>query len=295
MGVRLWNALNSDNWRAREAATKAYLQFITQESGLPPKYKEDNTKHIFATTCELAMIALNDKLQQIMLEGLKILFEALTPKICGGDISPKVVDRTIKPFIYLLLDKVCELTYRGRELTLGYFYALFRHPAVDIKHAIDAIMAVTKSGKGPIEKAPWRQIAARLDVLNGLIGEFGIDEDVWQWWTVYNKLVAPSYGHSNPDVRLLAMESTMMMYRKVGPVIIDVINKGPSIKPTVKSHLIKRMDDEAPSLGFPTSKKPKSAARGKSRSGSRSPERGFVGKSLEQVKEEDEQREATPA
>ena len=37
-GTKCWAALNSDNWRLREGASQAYLEFILNKEGLPKKY-----------------------------------------------------------------------------------------------------------------------------------------------------------------------------------------------------------------------------------------------------------------
>ena len=94
------------------------------------------------------MIACRDKLLQIYFLGLKILEEALEPHICGGDLPPRVVDRTIRPFIGLLIDKIGEMNYRARDISLSAVMVLFRHPSVELKHAFDSIMDITEKPPG---------------------------------------------------------------------------------------------------------------------------------------------------
>jgi len=43
---------------------------------------------------------------------------ALQPPICGEDISPKVVNNAVKFFVPLLLEKVSELNYRARDISM---------------------------------------------------------------------------------------------------------------------------------------------------------------------------------
>mmetsp|Transcript_23089 Transcript_23089/g.35758 ORF Transcript_23089/g.35758 Transcript_23089/m.35758 type:complete len:345 (+) Transcript_23089:1299-2333(+) len=285
-GIRIWNGLHSDSWRYRDAAAEAYMAFLTQQGGLPTKY-EQKTKFLFLATCELAMMACKDKLLQIYLNGLKMLSESLTPKICGGDIPAKLVDKTIKPFAFLLRDKLSELNYRGRELTLGYFNALFRHPAVDFRHALEAVLDVTEKPT-PIEKQSWRVLVTRLEIFNSLMNEFGINEEVWEWRYVYHKLIGPAFGHANPDVRIIAIEATMILFRMVGlPLRTEVVN-GPSIRPALQQQLFSRMEKEAESLGIDL------AAISPKKRGS--PNRGSPSRAnnLELVTEEAPHREHTP-
>ena len=75
-GIRLYNAIISNNWRAREAAVVAYLQFITDKKGLPAKYK-DKTHQLFLATVDIAKMALEDSLLNISNRGLDILEQSL--------------------------------------------------------------------------------------------------------------------------------------------------------------------------------------------------------------------------
>lgn len=95
------------------------------------------------------MIACRDKLLQIYFLGLKLLEEALGPKICGGDIPAKTIDKAIRPFVRLLIDKIGEMNYRARDISLNTFRMLFRHPAINIQQAIEGIMDITEKPPGP--------------------------------------------------------------------------------------------------------------------------------------------------
>ena len=37
-GVRVWNAIHSDVWRIRDAATEAFIDMILSDKGIPPRY-----------------------------------------------------------------------------------------------------------------------------------------------------------------------------------------------------------------------------------------------------------------
>lgn len=100
-GIRLWNAIHSENWRAREAAVVAYANFLNK---LPPKYSKD-TKKLFQATVDLAKIALEDPLLQISNKGLELLMQATDARICGPDILPKNIIVQLKPFGKILIDR----------------------------------------------------------------------------------------------------------------------------------------------------------------------------------------------
>lgn len=82
-GVKLWNALHSENWRYREAALEAFTTYVSQD--VIKKY-EHNTEPLFIATCELALVGCRDKLIQVYFLGIKLLEIAMDPKICGGHV-----------------------------------------------------------------------------------------------------------------------------------------------------------------------------------------------------------------
>jgi len=73
----------------------------------------------------------------------------MQPPICGDDIPHKVINTTIKPFIHMLIDKISELNFRARDISLHSLISIFRHPAMDIKQLIEAIMDITEKGPSP--------------------------------------------------------------------------------------------------------------------------------------------------
>jgi hypothetical protein len=52
VGVKLWSALHSETWRHREAACKAFLDYVS--GPLNPKY-EGKSKKIFLAACDVAL------------------------------------------------------------------------------------------------------------------------------------------------------------------------------------------------------------------------------------------------
>jgi len=143
---------------------------MTAPGGLPGKYK-DNTQQLFKATCEIAMIACRDKLLQIYFLGLKMLETVTTDsegRFYGGDVTKKQAEQAFKPFIKLLIEKIGEMNYRARDISLRGLGDLLRHPAVELRHALEAIMDITEKPPGPA-KAPWRALAARLEVLHMIV------------------------------------------------------------------------------------------------------------------------------
>lgn len=118
---------------------------------------------------------------------------------------------------------------------------VFRQPGVDIKHGIEGIMDITEQPPGPA-KASWRLVSARLEILQRILTEFGINDKVWNWQIVFQKLVAPSFQNSNPDVRLQAIECTITFYQIVGPVLRKETQQINDMKPSISDQIYRRMD-----------------------------------------------------
>lgn len=152
------------------------------------------TKKLFLAACDVAMQACRDKLLQIYILGLKILQTAMQPPVCGDDIPHKVVNKTVSPFIPLLIDKITELNFRSRDLSMKTLVGLFRHPAMDVKQFIEAIMDLAVKGPAP-DKAPWRTVLARTESLLHMIQEYGINPKAWDWTVVFQHLIVPTLYH----------------------------------------------------------------------------------------------------
>jgi hypothetical protein len=71
-GIRLWNALNHEGWRNREAASQAFLDYISQDS--LAKYNDLDSKSALLTAAmAIAKKSCNDKVLTVYFNGLKIL------------------------------------------------------------------------------------------------------------------------------------------------------------------------------------------------------------------------------
>lgn len=112
LGSRAWLAISSDNWRQREAAAQSVLSFI--ENGVPEKYLKGKSKLLFLALMEFARLCCNDKILQIYYDGLKILATSLAPPICGPDVSPAMINKAIKDFVPILMEKVAEMNSRAK-------------------------------------------------------------------------------------------------------------------------------------------------------------------------------------
>ena len=68
------SSVNSNDWKHREAAATAFLNYL--ESGIPERFQRD-TRPLYKACIQLAQILVTDKVQSIYLLGLKILISAL--------------------------------------------------------------------------------------------------------------------------------------------------------------------------------------------------------------------------
>jgi centrosomal protein CEP104 len=231
-GVRLYSSLMGEDWKMREAAVKGFLEFI--ENPLIPRY-EGKTIPLFQTCIEIAKYACDDKVVQIYLEGLKLLATALAPPICGNDIDPLLIQKSVQYFIPKFIKKISELNYRARDLTMNTLINLFKHPALNIGDLVKGCMDIIERQDGVTpDKQPGLVLLARLEIILHILEDYGIDESLWDWYPVFTEMIIPSLFHPNPDCRMVAIEICVHLYKAVGDDIKIIINDVKNLKPNLK-------------------------------------------------------------
>ena len=222
MGVRLFSALIGDDWKMREAAVRAFLDYI--ENPLLPRYL-NKTFPLFQACIEVCKYASDDKVIQIYLEGLKILQTCLAPPICGNDIEPSFIQKSVKYFLPIYIKKISEFNDKQRDLTMKAIIDIFRHPALNVGELVKACLDIVESNNGVTpDKQPWNVLLARLEIILHILDEYGIDESLWDWYNVFVELIVPSLFHQKPDCRLVAEEICILLYKFVGSDIRNFIN-----------------------------------------------------------------------
>lgn len=76
----------------------------------------------------------------------------MAPPICDHKVTPKMINNAMRIFIPILLNKVSQLNYRARDLSMHTLIELFRHPHVRIGPLVDYIMNLTAASEGPVQK-----------------------------------------------------------------------------------------------------------------------------------------------
>ena len=166
-GTKLWNGINSDNWRYREAALEAFVSYLQQPT---IRRYQKQTEPLFYATLELASIGCRDKLLQVYFLGIKLIELALDPKVCGGDIPSKEIGRRLRPFVTLLIDKIGEMNYRAKDVSETTFSLITRNPSIDLGHVIASLVNLHEKPGGVI-KQNWRVVVSRIELLDLLMTE----------------------------------------------------------------------------------------------------------------------------
>lgn len=240
-GVRLYSALICDNWNMREAAVKAFLEFI--ENPLIPRYF-NKTLPLFLACIEISKFAVEDKVVQIYLEGLKILATCLAPPVCGNDIDPNLIQKSVQYFIPKFIKKTSELNYRARDLTMKTLISIFKHPALNTGDLVKGCMDIIERQDGVTpDKQPWNVLLARLEIILHILEEYGIDEALWDWYPVFTELIIPSLFHQNPNCRMVAVEICVFLYKLVGDDIKIIINDLNNLKPNLKETINNKISE----------------------------------------------------
>lgn len=138
---------------------------------LPKKYLEGKSKRLFEASMEMARIACEDKILQIYLIGLKILSCTLSPPVCGTDVSPQLIHKYLKEFMPILIEKICELNHRAKDISMHTLLSLFKHPAAPLSILVQGILKICKEDPNypslfvPIDKQQSRLLHSRIQIM----------------------------------------------------------------------------------------------------------------------------------
>ena len=241
-GVRLFSAMLSSDWTLREAAILAFLDFM--KNPLLPRYFK-KTINLFNCAIELAKLGVDDKVNQIYIDSIQILATCLSPPICGNDIPPNHIQKQVRYFISIIIKKISELNMRQRDHSLVVLIGIFKHPALSVGDLIKGCLDIIERNDGITpDKQPHFTLLARLEIILRVLEEYGIDENLWDWYTVFNELIIPSLFHSNPDCKLAATEICVLLYQYIGEdvkIIIEDPNR--NIKPQIKSQILLKIKE----------------------------------------------------
>ena len=240
-GVRLYSALIGDDWKMREAAVRAFLEFI--ENPLPSRYLYKSFP-LFQTCIEICKLTCDDKVVQIFIEGLKLLKTCLAPPVCGNDVEPNFIQKSIRYFLPIYIKKISEFNDKQRDLTLRTIIDIFRHPALNVGDLVKACLDIVENNDGVTpDKQPWNVLLARLEIILHILDEYGINENLWDWYNVFVELIVPSLFHQKPDCRITAEEICVVLYKFVGSDIRNIINGLNNIKPNLKERLNNKFNE----------------------------------------------------
>ena len=209
---------------------------------------EGRSKKLFLACMEMARIACEDKILQIYYIGLKILSTALAPPVCGKDVSPKLINKVLKEFTPLLIEKISELNYRARDISLHTLLSVYKHPAAKLNILMEGCLQLCRMDPNfpslfvPVDKQQWRFILSRLEIILQIIEEFGYNEREWDWKEVFNLILAPSLFHSNNDIRVLAIEIIIALYEMIGEEVKVEVNNLENLKPNLLQQINERFE-----------------------------------------------------
>ncbi|KAM3136863.1 hypothetical protein pb186bvf_011122 [Paramecium bursaria] len=252
-GARAWTGIHSESWRVREACAQAVLNFL--EMPLPDKYLNGKSKKLFLASMEFTKICLDDKILSIFFIGLKILSTGLAPPVCGTDVSPAIVNKVLKEFSPILVEKIQELNFRAREISLHSLLSIFRHPAANVGILINACFDKLVMDPNfpklfvPPDKQPTRIVQARLEIVLNVLQTFGYDEKQYSHQDVFFILALPCLFHQANEIRLLSIEVIAALYQFVGVDIRVMVEQIENLKPGLKGQLLQRLDQVDHDLG----------------------------------------------
>ena len=79
----------------------------------------------------------------------------------GRLVKSAALSRELVPFVDMLIEKIEELNYRSKEVSLQTLVKLTDQ--VDHRYLVDKLLEVP-IGKQPVEKAAWRPVMTRMEI-----------------------------------------------------------------------------------------------------------------------------------
>ena len=115
---------------------------------------------------------------------------------------------------------------------------------MNIGDLVKACLDIVERNNGVTpDKQPWNVLLARLEIILHILDEYGINEELWDWYNVFVELIVPSLFHQKPDCRITAEEICVVLYKFVGSDIRNIINGLNNIKPNLKERLNNKFNE----------------------------------------------------
>lgn len=160
--------------------------------------------------------------------------------MCDANLAQKVLAKEIQPFITLLIDKIQQLNFKAKDISLQSLVGLFNNPNLDVAMLIGKLIEVDDR---VLDKHQWRGLLSRLEILNYLLATAGYDERKWSWRMVFDPLVAQGLIHTNPDVRQVSIDIVLHFISADEPAVSKALQAIDGIKPNILAIITKRQTE----------------------------------------------------
>lgn len=243
-GPRIWFCVADSNWRLREVAGKAVVEYTQSE--FVRKFS-GKTEKLFVSCCEFAKLLCADKVTQIYIEGLLLLTNTLGEHVCGRDVTQALFRRFTFEFVPLLIRKVSELNHRTKDVSLQSLIEYCRHPHNRLEDVIKELLEIPPSQNvdcsfesnnvSKIEKLKERIAIAKLEIFMRLFEEFPTKKELF--WAGLKLLVLPSLKHPDLKVRTLASNACVVFSKTDFKKTMELVCEFE----TMNKHLMEELKD----------------------------------------------------
>jgi hypothetical protein len=98
---------------------------------------------------------------------LTVLATCLAPPVCGNELDPILIQKSVNYFIPIIIKKISELNFRARDVSLATLIQIFKHPALHIGDLVKGCMDIVEQQEGGVspDKQPWNILLARLEII----------------------------------------------------------------------------------------------------------------------------------
>lgn len=104
-------------------------------------------------------------------------------------------------------------------------------------------IAIEKERSVSPDKHPTNVVLARLEVIYGAIEQYGVDDELWDWYQVLCDMIIPSLLHPALECRTAATDICVLLYKNVGNDIKNIISDVSIIKPNLRENIISQFNN----------------------------------------------------
>jgi hypothetical protein len=182
---------------------------------------------------------------QIYYTSLKIMAVALQPPICGEDVPPALINKSIQKFMSILVEKISEMNARAKETSLKQLITIFKHPVADLSIAVNECLRICREELNlkfvPVDKQNPRLIMSRLEIIGKLMEHFKFEKRKVDFNDILHLLIEGALFHVNNEVRITAVKLLESIHKVFPAGTVEWYRSLKGLKPNIAAELEEKL------------------------------------------------------